>query len=247
MVHLKYVNPFEEEMAYSISCFSEERSFYDCINRRFLDEYPFQNLEYSFHTYLLTGDMDEWIGYVLFSNPDLVTSYFEFACHESLELLGNFRNIFMNKSNYLLFERLERLLTVERKSTHISIILEEFIISLNSLEVFDVSIKEKMLSSYHEKLLEYLKNFPDYYYLDIVISLPLAEQFNLKKENPELDLSVNLLAEKKYYGFIQEVLSKVEEEIQTNFFSIPILIRQDSHKILSINMEKVPDIIPMIR
>lgn len=247
MVHLKKINPFEGEVAYSISCFSDERSFYDCINRKFLEENAFQNLEYSFHTYLLTGDEDEWIGYVLFSNSDLVTSYFDFSYHESLNLLNDFRNTFMNTSNYSLFEKLEMLLTVEKHSTHISIILNEFITSLNSLEVFDVSIKEKMISSYQERLLEYLKRFPDYYYLDIVISLPLEEPFHLKKENPESSLNINLLGEKKYYGFIQEVLFRVEEEIQMNFSDIPILIRQDSHKIIFTNMEEVPENIPIVK
>lgn len=247
MVHLKKIDPFEGEIAYSISCFSDERSFYDCINRRFLEEQPFQNLEYSFHTYLLTGDEDEWIGYVLFSNSDLVTSYFDFAYRESLELLNNFREVFINESNHFLFEKLENLLTIEKESTRISLILEEFLMSLNDLEVSNVFLKEKMISSYQERLLEYLKKFPDYYYLDAVISLPLGEQFNLIRENPNSGLSINLLGEKKYYGFIQEVLSKIEEEIQKQFSDIPILIKQDSNKIIFTNMEKVPDNIPIVR
>lgn len=247
MVHLKYVDPFEEKMMNSISCFSEERSFYDCINRRFLQEQAFQNLEYSFHTYFLTGDSNEWIGYVLFFNSDLIEGYSQLVYQETLVLLQYFQEEFGNEENYHLFEKLKKLIMIEKQSTRLNPLMEDIISALSSLEVSDTSVQLEMLSNYHKKLQDYLNEFPDYYYLDIVISLPLEEENYLKRENEGSDLNVDLLAERKYYGFIQEVLSKVEKVIEQNFKDTPILIKQKSDKIIFANRENVPDGIPVIK
>lgn len=245
MVHLKYVDPTEEKMAYSISCFSEEKSFYDCLNREFLIEEPFYNLEYSFYTYLLTGDTDDWIGYVLLSNPDLVNSYFDFSCKEAMHLLIDFKNKFKNQKNYLLFEKLERLLTIEKNSTHVSLILEEVIESLNNLNVIDTNFKKKRLEIYQNNLQSFLNDFPKYFYLDVVISLPKEEEIYLMKENK--NMNINLLAERKYYGFIQEVLSKVEREIEHNFKDTPILVMHNQNLILPINREITLQDVPIMK
>lgn len=240
MVHLKFIDPFEEKMAYSISCFSEERTFYDCIQRKFLVDQPFEHLEYAFYTYLLTGDSDEWIGYVQFFNPTLITAYYHFAYQETLALLNKFCTYFKTKNNYLLFDKLKRLLIVEKDSTHISILLEKTITELKNLIVIDCDKKEKMFSTYYHRLNNFLENFPKYYYLDVVISLPLEEQFSLEKENKETRLSCDLLAERKYYGFIQEVLSIVEKEIEKNFNNTTILVKKDD-EIISVNTKTILD------
>ena len=74
-----------------------------------------------------------------------------------------------------------------------------------------------------------------------------SEENYLKRENEGSDLNVDLLAERKYYGFIQEVLSKVEKVIEQNFKDTPILIKQKSDKIIFANRENVPDGIPVIQ
>lgn len=234
-------------MMNSISCFSEERSFYDCINRKFLQDQAFQNLEYSFHTYFLTGDSNEWIGYVLLFNSDLIEGYSQLVYQETLILLQQFQKEFGNEANYHLFEKLKKLITIEKQSTRMNPLIEDIISTLNDLAVSNTSVKLEMLSNYHKKLQDYLNEFPDYYYLDIVISLPLEEEIYLKRENQGSDLSVDLLAERKYYGFIQEVLSKVEKVIEQNFKDTPILIKQESDKIIFTNRENVPDGIPVIK
>lgn len=247
MVHLKYVDPFEGKMMNSISCFSEERSFYDCINRKFLDDQVFQNLEYSFHTYFLTGDSNEWIGYVLFSNSDLVEGYSQFVYQETFMLLQHFQNEFENEKNQVLFEKLRKLINAEEQSNRMNPLVEDIISVLSNLEVSDTSTKLEMISDYNKKLQDYLSEFPDYYYLDIVIALPSEEEIYLKRENKDSHLSVNLLAERKYYGFIQEVLAKVEKEIQQHFPDTPILIKQEDDQVIFINRENVPDVIPVIK
>lgn len=247
MVHLKRVDPFEENMMKSISYFSYQRSFYDCINRKFLEEEAFQNLEYTFHTYLLTGDSNEWIGYILFSNPDLVKSYFEYAYYETIILLDTFQKEFENDNNQNIFKKLRNLTTKLKKTIRISVIIDEVVAALTDLEVLNSNTKAEILSNYHQKLENYFNSFPNYYYLDVVISLPLEEEFILKKENINSILSTNSLAERKYYGFIQEVLSKVDDEIQKSFPSIPILIKGYNNKIVFTNTEEIPSNIPVIK
>lgn len=291
MVGLKYIdNPFDEKMVNSISCFCEEKSFYDCVNRRFLNDQAFQHLEHSFYTYFLTGDGDEWIGYVLLSNENRVNSYCSFACEKILNLINDFRNKFGDSVNENELERLERLINENSSNSNINAILEEVIFSLKRLSVlnfFDsfkfklddqknkkefeileklianniysndmVIVLEEMFSlikldipyfelldnmflNYHNQLQDYLCKFPDYFYLDVVIALPDGEKINIKKENGDSKLDVNLLAESKYYRFIQEAFAKVEEEIELNFKDVPILLRKDNKNVFLVNPQSI--------
>lgn len=77
MVSLKKIdNPFSEEMMNSLEGFIYENNFYDCINKELLYfSDVLYNIRYSFHTYLLVGDFDTWIGYVLFYNKNTVEKF----------------------------------------------------------------------------------------------------------------------------------------------------------------------------
>lgn len=290
MICLKYVdNPFDDQMMNSISCFSEEKSFYDCVNRRFLDEQAFQHLEHSFYTYFLTGDCGEWIGYVLLSNENRVNGYYRFAFQKTLDLLKDFRNKFGNSVNAKALDYLEKLINKNSGSPGICVFLEEAIISLkkmvilenlnsfysvmgglidnetleklkdfmlsnynisdisviveelfsklNQLKVSSVQIIDQMISDYYLQLQQYLVQFPNYLYLDVVIALPKEEKISIQKENRGSNLNVNQLAELKYYGFIAETFAKVEEEIQQNFNNIPIFLGEENKNVFLVNAE----------
>lgn len=225
MVNLKYVdNPFDEEMMNSISCFSEERCFYDCINRQFLDE-PFEHLEHSFYTYLLTGDKGEWIGYVLFSNENRVNGYFNFACDRMIDLLNYFKIVLGNSFD---FEHLEKLIEENRDTHCISMILEETLSKLKQIS----GVSEELLDSYNEDLQKYLFEFPEYFYLDVVITLPVDEIVQLKKD---FNSNINILIEQKHPDFISESIKKAQELIKENFKDIPIFLRKDNQTTFLIN------------
>lgn len=235
MVHLKYIdNPFDAKTMYSISCFSEEKSFYDCVNRRFLNDQSFQHLEHSFYTYFLTGDCGEWIGYVLLSNENRVNGYYHFACQKILDLLSAFKNKFDDSINEQELERLKRLINENSNSSSISTFLEEVILSLKKMAILDslnsycfevdnqiskeeleklkvfmssnrnvndikmmieevfvklnqlgvvpIQVINKMIADYYIQLQQYLLQFPEYLYLDVVIALPMGEEINIKKK-----------------------------------------------------------------
>lgn len=242
MVHLKYIdNPFDEKMMNSISCFSEERSFYDCVNRRFLNDQAFQHFEHSFYTYFLTGDSGEWIGYVLFSNENMVNGYHHFACEKMLDLLNDFRNKCDDFNDKKELDRLESLINENTNSHIIGIILEEVTSSLKQLKNYPTELVDNMIMDYNVQLQQYLLDFPEYFYLDVVIALPVDEELNIKKEFDDSDFSVNMLAEFKYYGFIREAFTSVEEEIKQNFRSIPILLREENKNIFLVNSECLSD------
>ena len=54
MVHLTYVeNPFDKDFLTSLSKYAYEKSFYDCINKRFVDEEAFKKSKIEFGLLLL--------------------------------------------------------------------------------------------------------------------------------------------------------------------------------------------------
>ena len=217
MVHLTYVqNPFSESIFASISEYAYEHDFYDCINKRFIDE-PFKNLEYTFHMYMLTGDNSEWIGYVLFSNELLVSSlrYHAYmvikSIVESLELNEFSKNqisdmIEESKGRASIFDTITR--TFDILTKHYT--LEEV---------------EALRKKYFEVLSKTEEYFAPFYYLDIVIALPIDEKKVIREENTNAD--VDSYIERKYYGFIQETLSLVEKELDKNFKANHIILNRD--------------------
>lgn len=289
MVNLKYIeNPFEEKIMNSIAYFSEEKSFYDCVNRKFLSGEAFQHLENTFYTYLLTGDSKEWIGYVLFSNEDRVNSYYQYAYQITLYLLHHIRTKYVDELKHL-----EKLMHDSEDTFDKRMVVEEVLFSLKKISVLnflesleselayrenkmelinlktiiekdsnprnmmtivdkvfsllvnlgvkDCCCMNNMLLNYQDKLQNYLENFPNYFYLDIVIALPKEEEIYLQKENNNFSLNVDLLAELKYYGFIQEVFNKVEKVIQQRFKNIPILVKRENEDIYLVNSESLSD------
>lgn len=218
MVHLTYVeNPFEKNIFEKIMNFYEEKSFYDCINRKFIYE-PFKNLQYTFHMYLLIGDSNDWIGYVLFSNENKV----DFVRNNSIQFIKEkIINISSNPNKYLnildqnimspnLFDIISEIIDELKKE----LTLEE----INNLENEYKSIIENSLASYL-----------NYYNLDIVICLEKNEKTTLKLENKDSTNSIDELVEKKYYGFIQETFKLVEEEIKKFYNDSYIVLRNDDY------------------
>ena len=223
MVHLTYIdNPFQEDIFNSISCFSYEKDFYDCINRKFLDM-GFEHLENTFYTYLLTGDSGEWIGYVLFSNEHRVHGLYHHAYNKLLEILDN-NCIGVTNINIIK----DRLKTCLSNSSFLKQ-ADEVLVKLSNY------IDADIIEDYYNSLQEFLVCYPDYFYLDVVIGLPLDEKYKLLAENHNSLLNPNLLVESKYYGFIQEVLSQVDSLIKSDFNNIPIFLREDDYNVFLIN------------
>lgn len=218
-MNLKYIdNPFENEIFNSINCFAWEKSFYDCINRKFLGDFAFKNLEYTFYMYLLTGDNNEWIGYVLFSNVDRVIGFNHFAFSQFLTLLADI-SLVVNSSIYTSeFTEIENEIFKNIDSSNFVSILNQAILYLK--EIVGSSRIDDIISEYYYQLDSYLQNFPEYLYLDIAICLPDSND-------------ANLLVETKYYGFIRETLELVDKEIRNKFFNIPILLHGDSKNIVN--------------
>ncbi len=227
MVHLEYVeNPFTEKMMMKISDFNEQKSFYDCIRRKFLEDQSFQNLEYTFHMYLLVGDSNDWIGYVLFSNQDKVSKYYEYSYQQTILLLDSIRSIFdanLHQKLQFLYESLR-----ESKNTlYRGYTLQEIVNSLKQLSfsTSDFSSIDNLVHIYEQNLMEYLYQLPNYFYLDVVIALPEEETLILQRKNQNSSIDNNLLVEEKYYGFIRESLSLVSNEIKKEFHNIPIILK----------------------
>ena len=223
MVHLTYIdNPFQEDIFNSISFFSYEKDFYDCINRKFLD-IGFEHLENTFYTYLLTGDSGEWIGYVLFSNEHRVHGLYRSAYNKILEILDN--NYIGDIDINIIKDRLKTCLS----SSSFLKQVDEVLVKLSNY------IDTDIIEEYYNSLQEFLVCYPDYFYLDVVIGLPLDEKNKLLAENPNSLLNPNLLVEAKYYGFIQEVLSQVDGLIKSDFNNIPVFLREDDYNVFLIN------------
>lgn len=287
MVHLKYVdNPFDEKVMYSISKFYDERSFYDCINRRFLNDQAFQHLEHTFYMYFLTGDCGEWIGYVLLSNENRIHGYYHFVKLKLLNLINDIKRISDNLDCKREFDKLEKLWSQTDHLSNSELLLEETIFSLKKicvlnclhsihseirgwdkqeleslkdlimqdgfsndeknilekvlsrfrqLEIPQIQLIDTMFSNYYKQIQEYLLSFPNYFYLDIVIALPKQEESILIAENQESSLGTDLLAERKYYGFIREAISVVEAEISENFRDAVILLKEKNRNYFLVN------------
>lgn len=230
MIHLKYIdNPFKEEVFHSISCFSLEKSFYDCINRRFLKDESFENLGNTFYMYMLTGQFDEWIGYVLFSNADRINSYKDYAYQNYLQLFNALPLQYLTSSKCHEFVK-------EQKEFIKDFSLSELDnMTKNIMNTFSIPTVSKKIESYYLDLQSYLESFPDYFYLDVVIALPKEEEANLKREFSSNGYNINLLVENKYYGFIQETLKLVEDKIEESFIDIPIFLRKDDKSTILVN------------
>lgn len=230
MIHLKYIdNPFKEEVFHSISCFSLEKSFYDCINRRFLKDESFENLENTFYMYMLTGQFDEWIGYVLFSNADRINSYKDYAYQNYLQLFNTL------PLQYLTSSKCHEFVKAQKEFIKDFSLPELDNMTKNIMNTFSIPTVSKKIESYYLDLQSYLKSFPDYFYLDVAIALPKEEEANLKREFSSNGYNINLLVENKYYGFIQETLKLVEDKIEESFIDIPIFLRKDDKSTILVN------------
>lgn len=242
VVNLKYIeNPFEQNMMHSISCFCEERSFFDCIQHKFLDAEAFQHLEHTFHMYFLIGDSQEWIGYVLFSNEDLINDYYQFICQKTLNLLDIYKTDFIGIINREELERLKTLILKNDHGTNIGWLLEEISMSFEKMDIMNNTKASTMFEKYQKELQNYLVQFPKYFYLDIVISLSKEEASDFEKESYEKKVDIGQLVESKYYGFIQETFNKVEKEVENHFKDVPILIKRNDKNTLLANDEMLSE------
>jgi len=227
MVNLKYIkNPFTDDCLYSFDCFSKEKNFYDCIghtNIKYND--VFENLGSSFYTYLLVGDNEEWIGYILFHNAEYVNSYIKTVQSELKKLLSSLIGIVKDKKIlediYILLKDLNN--NQYNKTTELSR-LEKEIKILNSRCRQENEITSICFNEYNNNIFNYLYSFDEYYYLDIVIGLPL----DTKTEE----------VESKYYGFISETYSIVEKIIRESFYNIPIILKNTNSTICIIDSEE---------
>lgn len=226
MVHLTYVeNPFDKDFFTSLSKYADEKSFYDCVNKRFVDEEAFKNLEYGFRMYMLTGDSNEWIGFVLFSNENRVKGLRYHAYNYFLESLDRLKRLIPEKVS----EEMIKIVTDQKRQNVLFSTIDECFEYLSSIVSSSIISSEK--DSYKKKLDDVLNDFADYMYLDTFISLPKDEKIKIRLENEQSDLDEDQLVEKKYYGFIQETLGLVENLIQNSFDGIHIILKQEGTNI----------------
>lgn len=226
MVHLTYVeNPFDKDFLTSLSKYAYEKSFYDCINKRFVDEEAFKNLEYGFRMYMLTGDSNEWIGFVLFSNENRVKSLRYHAYNYFLECLDRQKNLIPEKVS----KEMIKTITNQKEQNVLFSTIDECFEYLSTIIGSSIISLEKQ--AYNEKLDSLLNDFANYMYLDTFISLPKDEKVRIRLENEKSNLDENELVEKKYYGFIQETLGLVENLIQNSFNGIHIILKQEGTNI----------------
>lgn len=222
MVHLTYVeNPFDKDFFASLSKYAYEQSFYDCINKKFVDEEAFKNLEYGFHMYMLTGDRNEWIGFVLFSNENMVKGLRYHAYNYFLESLNKLRTLISQDE----LDEITKIVTDQKDQNVLFTTIDEYFKYLSS--IIDSSIVNLEKESYRQNMDTILNDFADYMYLDTFISFPSDEKIKIRTENPASNLDVNQLVEKKYYGFIQETLGLVENLIQKSFSEMHIILKQE--------------------
>lgn len=232
MVHLTYVeNPFERNTFEALSNFAYEKSFYDCVNRKFLDE-SFQNLEYTFYMYMLTGDNNEWIGYVLFSNEMLVKGSRYFSYKFVINSLESINKIYNSDEILQMIQELEQ-------NKDCAIIFEVIENIFDKLEnIMDKSSVDSFRNRFHNNFDLYLKEQCEFYNLDVVISLPLNERTEMRMENNDLS-NINILVEQKYYGFIRETLKLVEDLINRDYSGKQIFLRKDNEIVFMINSSTI--------
>lgn len=232
MVHLTYVeNPFEKNTFEALSNYAYQRIFYDCVNRKFVDE-SFQNLEYTFHMYMLTGDNNEWIGYVLFSNEMLVKGSRYFAYKFVLNLLESINKIYNSGEIFQMIEKLEQ----NKERALIFEIIEDIFKNLTNIigESSVIEIKNRFYIDFDS----YLEEQYEFYNLDVVISLPLNERVEMIKSSTDSN-NINILVEQKYYGFIRETLKLVEDLINRDYKGKQIFLRKDNERVFMINSNRV--------
>lgn len=224
MVSLKYIeNPFTDDYLFSFECFRNEKKFYDCIGRKVINnDDVFENLGSSFYTYLLIGDNDEWIGYILFHNDDLIKRYIDVVEVELRKLLLGLKWKIRNKKIIEKINILFKELNNRKFSDTVNLnSLKESIELLNILCINEDSKNSIYFSEYYSNIFTYLYSFEEYYYLDIVIGLPL----NVKTNE----------IESKYYGFIREAYHNVEELIKEEFNDIPIVLKNVNSMLYLLN------------
>lgn len=226
MVHLTYVeNPFETCIFERIIDFYEEKSFYDCINRKFISE-PFKNLQYTFHMYLLTGDSNDWIGYVLFSNENKVN----FIRNTAIQFLKDKIFTLLNEEYFINKVKLNEYIDLLTQSIMKPNLFEIITNILKEIKIYMREEEYQNLIKEYELLMEKsLTDFLNYYNLDIVICLEKNAKLTLREENKDSICSENELVEKKYYGFIQETFKLVEQEIIDRFSNSYIVLKNDDY------------------
>ena len=227
MVNLEYIkNPFTDDYLYSFECFRNEKKFYDCVARKIVDcNDVFENLGSSFYTYLLTGNNNEWIGYVLFHNSDLINGYIKNIEVELRKLLLRLKEIICDVK---IIETINLLLKeLNNHEFSSTVCLNELEDKIKFLHDSCIKKNEKSticFSEYYANVFNYLYNFNEYYYLDIVIGLPLDTKIN------EIEL--------RYYGFIKEVYSNIEKLVKEKFKDIPIVLKNTDSELWLINNEQ---------
>lgn len=235
MIRLKCIDdPFETHFFNSIVCFADEHDFYDCVGREFLPVSAFAHLEHTFNMYLLIGDSNEWIGYVLLYNDDLINGYKNFAFSKLLYLLGDIDNLIFDVKSRKKLSEIRNLLYQNRESPNFLSLLYDSISSLR--DISDSMQADDIITEYYYQLNNYLKMAPKYLYLDVVIALPKDEKIiNINKND-----NVNLLMENKYYGFISETMALIEAEINRNFSNTPIFL-QNGSEMYAVNCDDLPN------
>lgn len=232
MVHLTYVeNPFEKNIIEALSNYAYEKSFYDCVNRKFLDE-SLQNLEYTFHMYMLTGDDNEWIGYVLFSNEMLVKGSRYFYYKFVLNLLESINKIYNSNEIDQMIQELEQ----NKDRAIIFEIIEEIFVKLEN--IMDKSSVDRIRNHFYISFDSYFEEQCEFYNLDVVISLPLNERVEMRMASNDSN-NINILVEQKYYGFIRETLKLVEDLINRDYKDKQIFLRKDNEIVFMINSNKI--------
>ena len=230
MIKLDFIdNPFTDDYLYSFNIFSDEKLFYDCIRRKKISNYDvFENLGSSFYTFMIVGDNNDWLGYVLFYNNDFLQSYLKYYYFE-LKLLLERIKFFTFDSNILniVYDFIDDLLKIKSIDTTYLSKFNERIDFLKNACVGNDDILS-LFCDFSNNISDYIKEFKEYYYLDIAIGLPL----DTKEKQIE-----NL-----YYGFIREVYCEVEKLINDYFKDIPIILSNNSYQFL-FNNEKVKNLL----
>lgn len=227
----KIDNPFTDDMLYSIDCFRDGRKFYDCVGRKFIDnDSAYENLQYSFHTYFLTGNDREWIGYILFHNADYVKGYINLVNQELKLLLGRLKT---NINNSLIVNKIISLeLRLNEnyfyKNTNLSFLEEELEELFSKCYVLNKNIKDIFLD-YYSKINRYFEEYNMSYDVDVFITLPVNTE--------------DMIVEEKYYGFIGEVYSKLEKLIIEDFSDIRINFTNDRNIVSIVNDSHNKDIL----
>lgn len=226
MIKLNFIeNPFTDDYLYSFDFFSNEKLFYDCIKRKRISDFDvFENLGSSFYTFMIVGDNNDWLGYVLFYNHDFLEGYLKKYCSELKLLLEKLKTFTFDNT---ILNIVDDLLKIKSIDTTCLSKLNEKVDFLKDACVGNDNILS-LFCDFYNSISNYIKEFKEYYYLDIAIGLPL----DTKEKQIE-----NL-----YYGFIREVYCEVEKLINDSFKDIPIILSSNNYQFL-FNNEKVKSLL----